>query len=240
MRLGIMQPYFLPYLGYFQLLAAVDKMVLADDVQFIKGGWIASNTVLMGGERHEFSIPLRRHPHTARIHEFRPADGFRAWRRRFLKTVTHGYHDARNFAEIFPMLGEWLSDPDAPISAINARSIREICRWLRLPVEIVETSAGFANAHLRGTARLFDICRQERATTYVNSGGGRHLYRHAEFAQNGLTLRFVDPVLRPYPQASAEFIPSLSILDLIMRASRAEARSHVLAGQLELPRESPV
>lgn len=229
MRLAIMQPYFLPYLGYFQLLHCADKLVLADSVQMIRGGWVARNRICQQGRAWMFSVPVAKHPHTAPINTIRPAAHFPTWRRKFLRTVRESYSRARNFAEIYPMLAGWLAAPGDSLAALNARSITAIARWLGISTPIVTSSEAYPDNQLAGLERLFDICRREGATCYLNAPGGRTLYQAGDFAARGLQLEFLDPVLRAYPQFSARFLPGLSILDLIMHVPRSEAHTHASA-----------
>lgn len=232
--LAVMQPYFLPYIGYFQLIASADFFVLYDDVQFVKQSWMNRNRILLGGAPHRISIPVSRDQQGGPIHSVLTSTKPAGWRDKMLRTIASAYSKARSFDTVFPMLERWLPTGETPISRANQRGIREICDHLGIRTEIVVSSGrGYHNAHLPREDRLVDICHREGATRYVNSPGGRALYQASMFEPRGIELRFLRPRLAPYRQGKGDFIPGLSILDVLMHNTRDEARDLLAGAELE-------
>lgn len=221
-----MQPYFLPYLGYFQLAAQVEKFVFYDDVNFIKNGWINRNRLLLGTEARYFTIPLRDASSFAKISEVgvQPAA---AWRRKMLDTVRQAYGRAPSFASVFALLENVLDPTVERIAEIAKRSVTAVAQYLGMSTHFVWTSANYGNQSLTGPARVLDICRREGAAEYYNLPGGRELYDAGEFAAAGVSLRFIQSQLPPYDQRRPEFVPGLSILDVLMWNDRQSAAAMI-------------
>jgi len=232
-KLGIMQPYLFPYIGYYQLMHAVDRFVVADDMTFIKQGWINRNRLLINGSAAYFTVPLKRHPADALIKDVEiDGDEGKRWRQTLLKTVANFYRRAPSFDAVYPMVERVIGAPFARIADMARASLREVNEYLGITASIVESSAAYGNAHLKGQDRVIDTCRAEKASDYVNAIGGRELYSRDAFLANGIRLHFVCSDVIEYPQFSAPFVPSLSIVDLLMFTSQAEARELVKRYQL--------
>lgn len=214
-RIAIMQPYFLPYIGYFQLMAAVDKFVVFDDVNFINRGWINRNRLLLNGKAHTFTIPLRGASQNRLICEI-GLDDEQGWREKLLRTIRQAYGKAPCYAQIFPLLEDLINYPSPRLDEFLLNSLRQIARHLSLETEIATTSRIYENAHLKGQERILDICRQERADIYINSAGGMDLYDRASFSRHGLTLYFLHSRPLNYPQGKFGHVPWLSIMDVLM------------------------
>jgi WbqC-like protein family len=222
-KLAIMQPYLFPYIGYFQLMHAVDRFVIADDHTFIKQGWINRNRLLINGEPAFFTVPLKRYPSTALIRDVE-IDTAQPWRRAMLKTIANYYRRAPSFDEVYPIVERVLGGPFTRIADMARDSLREVCGHLGIGVSIVESAAVYGNARLKGQDRVIDTCLAEGASDYVNTPGGRELYSRDAFRSRGITLHFIEPAAIAYPQFSQPFVPSLSIIDLLMFNTRAGAR----------------
>ena len=220
---AIMQPYLFPYLGYFQLLSAADYFVVYDDVQFIKGGWINRNRLLNNGQPLLFTVPLDAPSSNRNICDITLSSSPH-WRTKLLQTVEQNYRRAAHFDQVFPLLELVFTDSGVQTIADLVRlSLREVVAYLRLTVKIIPTSTQYDNQHLRAQSRVLDICHTEGATEYVNAQGGRELYDHETFAAHGLQLHFLRPELRPYKQlGKGEFVPGLSMIDVLMNNSVAE------------------
>jgi hypothetical protein len=223
-KLAIMQPYFAPYLGYFQLMAAVDRFVLLDDVNFINRGWINRNRILVGGREHMITIPLRGASQNLRINEIE-LDDQAPWRAKLARTLEQAYRKAPYFEETMPLLRAQLACPDSGLAPFLRASLASFHAWLELPCRLVDSAAAYGNESLKGAERIMDICRREGAAVYINPPGGRELYDAAAFAAQGTELRFLKPRLLPYPQGTAEFLPGLSIIDILMHQGRAATRA---------------
>jgi hypothetical protein len=226
MVLAIMQPYFLPYAGYFQLVKAVDKFVLYDDVNFINRGYINRNNLLVNGKPSLFTIPLKEASQNKLIREISLSDD-PSWRKKLLKTVEQSYKKAPKFELVFPLFQNIVEHESENIAAFCHHSLVAICQYLDIRTEIIPSSTIYDNSTLRAQERILDICLQERATHYINPQGGKELYDKETFARREIKLSFLEAKLSAYPQFKFPFIPGLSILDILMFNDVAETH-HLL------------
>lgn len=222
-RLAIMQPYFLPYIGYFQLMAAVDKFVVLDDVNYINRGWINRNHLLVNGSVHTFTVPLRGASQNRLICEIE-LDDAQAWREKLLRTIRHAYRKAPCYAEVSALVERLINYPSSRLDAFLLHSIREIARYLSLDVEIVDSSRIYDNAQLKGQERILDICRREQASVYINAIGGMKLYDSSRFSERLVSLRFLRPRPIMYAQGHDTHVSWLSILDVLMFNEASEVK----------------
>lgn len=232
MRVAVMQPYIFPYLGYFQLLDAVDRFVVLDDATFIRRGWINRNRILLDGEPHLFTVPLDRASPNRRICDIGLAD--EPWRAKLRKKLAAAYASAPHRDETLALLERVIDEPAESIGDLARRSLQEIASQLRLETEFVPTARVYANDHLKAQERILDICRQAAARVYVNPPGGRDLYHDDDFASSGVELRFLEPELSEYDQRVSSFQPGLSVLDALMW-NGAEGTRALLSGYRVLP-----
>src|SRR5712671_2604438 len=122
MRLAVMQPYFLPYIGYFQLMSAVDKVVLLDDVNFINGGWINRNRIVVNGERYWLTLPLSKASQNSLINEIKIVDD-PVWKRKTMRTVELNYRGAPYAPQVLPLFSEMLAEARGSLSAFLYRQL---------------------------------------------------------------------------------------------------------------------
>ncbi len=227
-----MQPYLFPYIGYFQLMHAVDRFVVADDVTFIKQGWINRNRLLINGESTYFTVPLKRHPAAALIKDVEIDDRATRWRTRILKTIENFYRRTPSFETVYPMVERVIAGRFTTIADMARASLREVRAYLAIPATIVESSSAYGNAHLKAQDRVIDTCRAEQATDYVNAPGGRALYSPDAFLAHGIRLHFVHSEPAEYPQFGGPFVQGLSIIDVLMFNAPARARDLLTRYQL--------
>lgn len=214
LTLGVMQPYFLPYIGYFQLVDAVDEFIIYDDVQMIKGGWINRNAIPLGGVDWTFTVPLRRHSSQLPISRVEVGSGYEAWKARFLETVKQTYGKRPAYPEVMarcvlPCLG---SGPS--IADIASCGVVLVARYLGTTTAILRNSR-LPALEGKGQDKLIALCRSRSATRYVNSAGGRSLYDRGAFRQNGIEIDFLECGCEERP----------SILHLLMTRPKAELAS---------------
>lgn len=233
MKLAIMQPYFLPYIGYFQLMASVDRFVIYDDVNYIKRGWVNRNRIKVQQEPHMLTIPLQNAGRDVLICDVLMGAEKPVWSKKLLRTVSLAYAKAPYFEKVFAMLEAWLQTDTPGISQLNTISLTEIRRYIGLETVIIPSSTIYGNRELKAGARLLDICAKEQASTYINAPGGRELYTQAQFQEHGVELYFVHTDLEPYPQGKGDFIPGLSILDIMMWNSPDAIRTMATDYKLE-------
>lgn len=216
-KAGIMQPYFFPYIGYFQYICTVDKFVFYDDVAFIKQGWINRNRVLVKGEPFLFTVPVEqvssfRSIKETKIHQ----PGFFKWKTGWLKTIEQNYKKAKCFNEVFSLIHAVLEEAPDSIGVLAERSVMSVLVYLnvRLP-EFVKVET-FKNEHLHGQERVLDICRQLHADVYINPVGGMELYHKDDFRERNTAVYFLQSVQPRYPQFEFPWVPALSIIDVLM------------------------
>ncbi|MCL4788134.1 MAG: WbqC family protein [Verrucomicrobia bacterium] len=230
MRVAIMQPYLFPYIGYFQLMHAVDTFVIYDDVSFIKKGWINRNRLLVNGQARFFTVPLVDASQNRRIRETMIATGpYEQFRRKFFATLTQQYQKAPYYPETKEIAEAVLNMHPLSIGDLARYSLEAVCAYVGISTRVVPSSTIYQNGQLGRVERLVDICRRELADTYVNAAGGKEIYTKEAFAEAGLTLCFLDSADIAYPQAGrGPFVANLSILDVLMN-NPVEAVRHFLA-----------
>lgn len=215
MKLAIMQPYFLPYIGYFQLMAASDRFVVFDDVNYIKRGWINRNRILLNRKDHLFTIPLNGASQNRQINTIALCSAT-PWRVKLRRTVEQAYRAAPYFEQIFPLIARIIESRESDLAGYIGNSLRTLHAFLDMRGELIPSSSRYANEMLKGQERILDICRQERASDYLNLPGGQDLYQDAAFSEKGFCLKFVQSRLTPYKQFDNPFVPGLSIIDVLM------------------------
>jgi hypothetical protein len=221
--LAVMQPYLFPYIGYFQLIGAVDRFVIYDDVSYIKRGWINRNRWLVAGIPAYFTFPVIDASQFRRIADIR-LNQSGEWGGKLLRTFRYEYGRAPYFAAAFDLLERVVTLDESSISRRATASIRGVMRHLGIDTPLVETSACYDNAGLRSVDRIIDICLREGATRYINPIGGQDLYDRAAFAAAGIELRFLRSEPIEYRQFRQPFAPWLSVLDVIAFNPPAMAR----------------
>ncbi len=227
MRLALMQPYLFPYIGYFQLMAAVDKFVCYDDVNFIKQGWINRNRLLCQDKAQFFSVPIRDRSSFRPINQTEIATEPGDWPTAMVKRFESCYRKAPHFSSVFPILEEVFTSPPRLISELAIRSIKVVQKHLGISTSFVETSAGYENSHLRGQERVLSICLREKATIYINPPGGKELYSPQAFAEHDIAFKLIQTRPIGYPQFTDGFQSNLSIVDVMMFNSVDRVREYL-------------
>lgn len=216
MKLAIMQPYFLPYLGYWQLLYHVDRFVVYDDVNYIKRGWVNRNRILMNGNPTYITVPVRGGSQNRKISDL-PIDDSVNWRGKMIRTVEMAYKKAPFFPGVYPLIEEIIGYRTGSLADFLRHQMIRIATFLDIDTDVVESSLAYGNADLNGQSRIIDICQREGADCYVNPVGGRELYRPQDFRRAGLTLKFLEMKPVAYDQRAPAFHSNLSIVDVLMQ-----------------------
>jgi hypothetical protein len=214
-KLAIMQPYFLPYIGYFQLINAVNKFILFDDVNYIKKGWINRNRILLNNEEYMFTVPLEKVSQNKKINEINLVSDA-GWKAKLLKTFKAAYEKAPMFGAVYPIITNIINFDESNLSAYLGNSINKICEYLNIKSCIVNSSVPYNTAEYKGQDKIIEICRQEKAVEYINPIGGTDLYQYERFAEEKIKLFFLKSNPIAYKQFNTEYISGLSILDVIM------------------------
>lgn len=230
MKLGIMQPYFLPYIGYFQLIKAVEKYVIADDVNYIKQGWINRNYMLVNGKPFMFRLNLIDASPNKWINEIYVADN----QSKLLKTIEYSYKKAPFFKDVFPVIEGIFQFEDRNLARYAGNSIIKIADYLEFETEFLyEGDVQECDRSLKLQERLISDCVLFGATEYINAIGGMELYDKNEFKKAGVELLFLKSKPIEYKQFYHPFVPNLSMLDVLMFNSVEEINSNLL-NQYEL------
>ena len=230
-KVAIMQPYFLPYIGYFQLINAVDEFVLYDDVNFINKGWISRNNLLANNKSSLFSVPLKEASQNKLICDIEIIQDDK-WQKKLLKTIEQSYKKAPNFCNIFQLTQEIINIEEVNISKFIHYSLLKICGYLNIKTKIVESSKVFQNNALKAQERILDICHKTGAKHYINPIGGVELYDKTVFAEQNIQLQFINSHKIHYRQFNEDFVPYLSILDLLMFKNKEEIK--ILLNEFDL------
>lgn len=222
MKIAVMQPYIFPYIGYFQMVHAVDKFVFYDDVNFIKKGWINRNRILVNGNDYTFTVPLQKvSQNNLILDSFIHRELYPEWKSNFLQTLA-SYKKAPYYNEIYPFIQNLLDMEYNSISELAIRTIVETSKYLGLNTKFRKSSESYQNRGMERQERLIDICKQEKATHYINALGGQDLYKKEDFQKEGIRLSFIQSESIEYKQFKNEFVPWLSIIDVMMFNSKGE------------------
>jgi len=226
MKLAIMQPYFFPYFGYFQLINSVEKFIIYDDVQYIKNGWINRNKILSSNKEHIITVPLTDASSNKLIKDIAIVPS-QMWRIKLVKTIEHSYRKSPFYEDVFPLLKEILFSEVNHISNLNTNSIIRINEYLGIQTEIIKSSEIYKNEQLKGQSRIIDICLKEKANHYINPIGGMNLYEKNKFKIENIDLSFIKTNLTEYAQFGNTFMPSLSIIDVMMFNSKESVQKEL-------------
>jgi hypothetical protein len=224
MKVGIMQPYFMPYIGYFQLINAVDKFVLLDDVQYINRGWINRNRILMNSSDFVFTLPVKKAARHLNVNERFFAQSFNDDTEKLKKCLYYAYHKAPYYKEVEEVLLHIFSYNDLNISHFIGYSLKTICKYLDITTLIYTSSEIIKNDTLKKQDRIIDINKIMNSTNYINPIGGTELYSKDVFGSNNIILNFIKTKNIVYKQFDNEFIPNLSIIDVMMFNSKEEVK----------------
>lgn len=220
MKLGIMQPYFLPYLGYWQLMKNVDTYVVYDDVAYIKGGWINRNNFLVQGNPKLYTFSLEGAGSFKLINEISIKDDFS----NFKKLLQFNYAKAPFYKDCMELVERIISFDKKNLGKFLFNSIKIIAEYLDFETKILLSSEIEKDNNLKGKDKVISICKLLGADEYLNAIGGQELYNKEEFLQNGIKLSFVKTNITPYKQFKNTFVPGLSILDILMFNSKEQVK----------------
>jgi len=209
MTLGVMQPYFLPYMGYFQLMCAVDTFIYYDDVTYIKGGWINRNYILLNDRDHLFTLELKGASSFKKINEI----GLGKNRDKLYKTFLQAYSKAPYYKELDWLLYSMFHTNEDNLFDYILYTHNLIFNYLDLDINYLISSKLDKDCSLKGQEKIIHICKKLKADTYLNAIGGKKLYSKEVFRNNGIDLRFIK---------SSDDLPKRSIIDVLMNYSKKE------------------
>ena len=212
MKIAVMQPYFFPNIGYYQLAYSVDEFICFDDVNFIKKGFIHRNSILSNGEKIEFVIPVKNASRNRTILEHFYVGEYN----KFLKQVSFSYKKAPYFTEVYSLIQKVIYNTSDSVAEKNSASINAVFEYCEIKKSLSNSSDLSIPNDIKGKDRILEICRIKKAGSYHNLMGGKELYDCSEFKKNNINLKFIRNTNKNYSQYPSEFVPNLSIIDLMM------------------------
>ena len=214
MRAAIMQPYFFPYIGYFQLISSVDLFIVYDNIKYTKKGWINRNRMLRHSKDMTFTLPLKSDSDYLDVCERELAADFN--RIKLLNQFKASYSRAPYFSQTYPLIEELITHQEMNLFGFLHYNITKICAHLAIKTEIVVSSGIAIDHNLKNQDKVLALCKAVGIETYVNSINGVDLYSKEAFREKGIALQFIKSKPIEYPQFGDTFIPWLSIIDVLM------------------------
>lgn len=229
-KVSIMQPYFFPYVGYYQLVAQADTFVFLDDVNFINKGWINRNRILINGAPSFITVPLIGASQNRLIHEIEISYQEK-WREKLLKSLEMNYKKTPFFLDFYPYLQTLFVKDNQYISELCVDSIRLVFDYLEIKKQFAFSSLQDPDKTASGEQRIIHLAKLNQAQHYVNPEGGTDLYHPDNFSQAGIKLQFLKTELLTYSQYNcSDFVPYLSIIDLVMNMSKSDLKTYLEKG----------
>lgn len=223
MKIGVMQPYFVPYIGYWQLINAVDKYVIFDDVNFIKRGWINRNRILVAGEPHYLNISMLGMSQNKLINQIE-INQDQALLEKNLRTIQWEYKKAPFYNTIYPLIEKIFKCKKKNVVDYIMNSLFVICDYLEMNTDFVISSSLEKNNQLKGQEKIIEICEILGASEYYNAIGGQDLYSFSAFDSKNIKLLFLKTNKIEYHQFENKFQPNLSIIDVLMFNSKEQVK----------------
>lgn len=245
-----MQPYFFPYLGYFQLIDAADKFILYNNINYIKKSWMTRNRILIKNDKPFYlRVPVVASSSNRMIHEIEIFNNAE-WKQAIIKSISHNYKKAPFYDEIFPLISGIIYYESKYLYKLNAHCIKKISEFLDIKTQILNADSDYnelektlntpdvdlfkrfrylkVQNYEKKIIRILEICRSMEAETYINAIGGKSLYSKEEFRKNNISLYFLNtnPDLI-YTQLSKSFFPGLSVIDVLMNCGKENTKKHL-------------
>ena len=214
MKAAIMQPYFFPYIGYFQLIGSVDLFIVYDNIKYTKKGWVNRNRMLQNDKDVMFSLPLKSDSDLLNVRDRELAADFN--RDKLLNQIGGAYRRAPYFAQTFPLIEQVVRYEERNLFKFIHHSLVRTCKHLGIATEIRVSSDIAIDHDLKNQDKVLALCEAVGASTYVNAIGGMELYSKDEFRTRGIELKFIRSKPFEYAQLGNEFVPWLSIIDVMM------------------------
>lgn len=223
MKVAIMQPYFFPYLGYWQLIEMVDVFVVYDDVNYIKQGYVNRNKILSVTGPQRITLEVLGASSNKNINDIYVGKN----RRKLLKTLIQSYRNSPFFETLYPIIEDILLNSEKDLSKFLYYSLDKLSKYMGIQTKIVFSSSidNDNDKVLRGQDKVIDLCKTLNASDYINAIGGTELYDKKKFLEEGIKLSFLSPDLGEYLQFNNLFQPNLSIIDVLMFNSKNKTRT---------------
>lgn len=224
MTLAIMQPYIFPYIGYFQLMNAADEFVIYDNIEFTKKGWINRNRILANGKADFITLPLKKDSDYLHINQRYLADIWIDNRKKMLNNIIEWYKKSPSFQFAFPVIEKAVLFEESNLFKFIYHSLCLIKEYLNIETTLLVSSAIHINHSLKAQEKVIEICKARNAGRYINPIGGLELYNREIFKKQQIELNFLKTSDVVYSQFNNEFVPFLSIIDLMMFNSKEKIK----------------
>lgn len=230
-KVAIMQPYFFPYIGYWQLINCVDIYVIFDDVNFINRGWIDRNRIIINDEIKYINLPVISKSQNKLINEIL-INKDENLTNKLLKKIELAYKRAPHFNDAFSLVEKIIKNKERNLAFFLKDSINAINKYLDINTKIMMSSELNNNKEYKAKYKIIDICKLLGADVYINAIGGKQLYIKDDFISSGIKLLFLRPNCIKYCKNNNKFEPNLSIIDLLMHCSKDEIKKYLLEYEL--------
>jgi hypothetical protein len=221
-KVAIMQPYFFPYIGYFQLIKSVDEFIIYDNIQYTKKGWINRNRILVNEVDKLITLPVKKDSDYLNVVDRELADTWSTDKRSLLNLIKNSYSKAPYFLETYKLLEECLTAKYTNLFEFIHQSLLKINNYIGISTPIIRSSTISIDHGLKSEEKVISLCKAVGATMYINAIGGQHLYSKDRFALHKMQLQFIKSDMIQYNQFTNKFIPWLSIIDVLMFNSKQD------------------
>lgn len=229
MKIAIMQPYFLPYIGYYQLISSVDEFIIYDNIKYTKKGWINRNRFLLNNKDEIFSLPLKNDSDTLNVVQREISKNFD--RNKLINKFNNAYKNAPYFKEVMPVVSCIIKYDNNNLFDYIFNSVKKICIYLEINTKIKKSSDIDIDHNLKAQEKIIAFCKKLEAKTYINPIGGLDIYSSEFFKKNGIDLYFLrSDQLFKYDQYQSHFVPWLSIIDVLMFNSLKDIKNNIHYG----------
>lgn len=220
MKIAIMQPYLFPYIGYFQLINAVDTFVIYDDVNYINRGYINRNSILLNGKPYRFTLELRGASQNKLINEIEVGDN----KSKLIKTIGSAYKKAPFFNGVIEIARSLIFYDEKNLAKYISNSLIKLSEYMGIRTNFIYSSEIEKDNSLKGQSKILAICKRLGASIYINAVGGQGLYKRDNFQKEGIDLKFIRSNAIKYKQFRNPFVSNLSIIDVMMFNSKEEIK----------------
>ncbi len=227
MKVAIMQPYFLPYIGYFQLINSVDEFIVYDNIEFTKKGWINRNRILVNGKDDYITLPIKKDSDYLMVKERYLGDNWNVERQKMLNRLNESYRKSPYFTTVIPLIEDSILFKENNLFIFVLNTISKINEYIGITTPLITSSSIPIDHSLKAEKKVLEICKAKKATEYINPIGGVELYSKEVFKNEGINLQFLKTDSITYKQFTNDFVPWLSIIDVLMFNSREEIKKYL-------------
>jgi hypothetical protein len=219
MKLAIMQPYFMPYIGYFSLIKHTDRFVVFDTVQYINKGWINRNRIISESPKGftYMTVPVKKLSRKMFIKDTL-IDLSQKWKKKIRGQLAYYKKKAPFYFQIKNLMEDILMKEYQTITELNVEALSIVCKFLDMPFKYTifsQDRMGINSVNAPDEWAL-EICKKMGATTYVNPPGGKSFFNKDKYEFEGVDLNYLIMKLIPYKSVNGAYIPGLSIVDVLM------------------------